>query len=112
VPVDVDQWGWSCGFYPGCDPGESSNGTGDSFEKARAEFEAAWQRLALKKAEAHFELWRRQRDATAWKYRMLDEKCRMPTQCTDGRPRCFCGVEITTGNMGRHIYEAHRGIGE
>src|ERR1700722_17944810 len=22
VPVDVDQWGWSCGFYPGSHPGE------------------------------------------------------------------------------------------
>jgi hypothetical protein len=24
VPVDVDQWGWSCGFYPGSHPGEQS----------------------------------------------------------------------------------------
>src|SRR5215470_4796052 len=21
VPFNVDQWGWSCGFYPGLDPG-------------------------------------------------------------------------------------------
>jgi hypothetical protein len=20
VPVDVDQWGWNCGFYPGTEP--------------------------------------------------------------------------------------------
>ena len=22
VPVDVDQWSWSCGFYPGLHPGQ------------------------------------------------------------------------------------------
>jgi hypothetical protein len=22
VPVDVDQWQWSCGFYPGLHPGQ------------------------------------------------------------------------------------------
>jgi hypothetical protein len=103
VPVDVDQW-----VYPGCDPGESFNGTGETFEQARAEFEEAWGRLLPKKTEAHFEMWRRQRDHTAWKYRMFDQKCQMPTQRTDGRSRCFC----TTGSIERHIQEKHRGIGD
>jgi hypothetical protein len=112
VPVDVDQWGWMCGFYPGCDPGETSDGTAETFEQARADFEEAWARLAPTKTEVHFELWRRQRDATAWKYRMWDEKCRMPTQRTDGRSQCFCGAEITTKTTDKHIHEAHRGIGD
>jgi hypothetical protein len=45
VPVSEPQWGWTCGFYPGCDPGKQTNGTADTFEKARAEFEEAWNRL-------------------------------------------------------------------
>ena len=27
VAFDKDQWGWSCGFYPGCDPGQHTNGS-------------------------------------------------------------------------------------
>ena len=34
-PVDVDQWGWSCGFYPGSEPGEYLDGTAASFDQAR-----------------------------------------------------------------------------
>jgi hypothetical protein len=37
-PVDVDQWEWGCGFYPGTEPGQDENGTA-------ADFEAAWRRL-------------------------------------------------------------------
>lgn len=36
VPKIVDQWGWTCGFYPGCDPGEQQHGIGATFEDARA----------------------------------------------------------------------------
>jgi hypothetical protein len=31
VPVDVDQWGWSCGFYPGLHPGQR-DGSATTFE--------------------------------------------------------------------------------
>ncbi|OMH99555.1 hypothetical protein BSN85_36495 [Bradyrhizobium brasilense] len=41
VPADADQWGWTCGFYPGCDP-EQTSGPAASFEDARAAFEIAW----------------------------------------------------------------------
>jgi hypothetical protein len=27
VPVDVDPWHWSCGFYPGLHPGQHRYGT-------------------------------------------------------------------------------------
>jgi hypothetical protein len=36
VSVDVDQWGWICGFYPGSEPGENLSGTGVTFDEARA----------------------------------------------------------------------------
>ena len=42
VPVDVDQWGWSCGFYPRSHRLEHHDGTAETFEQARADFEAAW----------------------------------------------------------------------
>ena len=112
VPVDRPQWGWSCGFYPGCDPGEQMHGTGETFEEAKAGFQAAWDRMRPTKTEAHFELWRYQRDFTAWKYRMWDEKCQMPTQRTKDRSRCFCGAEITNASVPKHVREAHRGIGD
>jgi hypothetical protein len=48
VPVDVDQWGWSCGFYPRSHRLEHHDGTAETFEQARADFEAVWQdRLAI-----------------------------------------------------------------
>jgi hypothetical protein len=33
VPVDVDPWHWSCGFYPGLHPGQHRYGTAISFEE-------------------------------------------------------------------------------
>ena len=35
-PVDVDQWEWSCGFYPGSRPGEHQYGTAETFERKPA----------------------------------------------------------------------------
>jgi hypothetical protein len=31
IPHDEDPWGWSCGFYPGSDPGECTSGTAETF---------------------------------------------------------------------------------
>jgi hypothetical protein len=45
VPVDVDQWQWSCGFYPGLHPGQHRHGTVATFAEARAGFEADWRSL-------------------------------------------------------------------
>ena len=42
IPLSEDPWGWACGFYPGCHPGECTNGTAATFDQARAEFEDAW----------------------------------------------------------------------
>jgi hypothetical protein len=54
-PHDTDQWEWSCGFYPGSEPGEISADTGATFEEARADFEAAWQVFLPKRTEADFQ---------------------------------------------------------
>jgi hypothetical protein len=45
APVDVDQWSWSCGFYPGLRSGQHRYGTAATFELARAGFEADWNAL-------------------------------------------------------------------
>jgi hypothetical protein len=45
VPVEVDQWGWSCGFYPGLDPAQYRSGSAQTFDQARVHFVAAWANL-------------------------------------------------------------------
>lgn len=110
VPTSADQWGWSLGFYPGTEPGTHSHGSAASFEQARADFEAAWQRLVPTLSEDNFERCRRSRDFHAWKYRMWDCGCRMPTQNEDGWSACFCGERIPVA-CNEHIHTVHRGIG-
>jgi hypothetical protein len=109
-PHDEDPWEWRCGFYPGCNPGEHTNGTAETFDQARADFEAAWMVFLSKRTEADFQEYRRQRALTAWKYKMWDTGCRMPTQETSGRSRCFCGETITLQNDFDHVYRTHMGI--
>ncbi|WP_316200936.1 MULTISPECIES: hypothetical protein [unclassified Bradyrhizobium] len=111
VPTDLPQWGWSCGFYPGCGPGQTTNGSASSFEEAKAAFEQAWQKLLPTLTEGDFEAWRKDRDFSAWKQRMWDEKCRLPTQNPNGISRCFCGETITNADYSRHIHTSHKGIG-
>jgi hypothetical protein len=57
VPVDVDQWGWSCGFYPG----QHCDGTTERFDLARAAFGEAWQKLLPNIPEGAFDEWRSDR---------------------------------------------------
>jgi hypothetical protein len=40
-PVDVDQWEWGCGFYPGLEAGQHRSGSAATFDQARADFEQA-----------------------------------------------------------------------
>lgn len=108
VPVDVDQWGWQCGFYPCSHHGRSEDGTAETFDHARADFEAAWANYLPNCTEADFEEYRRQEAWTAWKYAMHDAGLPMPTQLSSGRARCFCGAAIDVEGMGAHIQQAHR----
>jgi hypothetical protein len=70
VPVDVDQWGWSCGFYPRSHHLEHHDDTAETFEQARADFEAAWRDYLPGCTEADLTEYRRQRDWTAWRCAM------------------------------------------
>ncbi|WP_154073317.1 hypothetical protein [Bradyrhizobium erythrophlei] len=107
VPVDVDQWGWDCGFYPPSHHGLHVQGTAETFEQARADFEAAWKEYLPKCSRADFEEYRRSVAWTSWKYAMWDKGCRIPTQSTDGRSQCFCGETIDIAGTAGHVYAAH-----
>jgi hypothetical protein len=107
VPVDVDQWGWQCGFYPPSHHGRHIEGTAATFDQARADFEAAWRAYLPKCTEADFDEYRRQRAWTAWKYAMHDAGLPLPTQSTSGRARCFCGPDIDIKGTRAHVHAAH-----
>lgn len=72
IPRSGQAWGWICGFYPGCAPGEFRDGAAATFEQARADFEVAWQQFSAKRTEPDYQAWRDQRDWTAEKYRRFD----------------------------------------
>jgi hypothetical protein len=107
VPIDVDQWGWQCGFYPPSHHGQHFDGTAETFDQARAEFEAVWREYLPKCTEVDFEEYRRQEAWTAWKYAMHDAHLGLPTQFAEGRTRCFCGATIDIPGMTSHVYAPH-----
>lgn len=107
VPVDCDQWSWCVDFYPPSHRGIREDGTAPNFLDARAQFADSWTRVEPVVTDADFLEHRRERARTAWKYRMWDCGCRMPTQSGSGWSRCFCGVEIDVAGTTRHVYDAH-----
>jgi hypothetical protein len=106
VPVDVDQWGWTCGFHPVSHHFHLS-GTAATFDQAREAFASAWNRYLPKCTAEDFEANRYQRAATAWKYAMWDAGCKMPTQTVTGRTKCYCGVEIDNWTSIDHVRACH-----
>jgi hypothetical protein len=107
VPVDQDQWSWSCGFYPVSHRGDGAGGTAPMFEKARMDFETAWRALLPKLSEADFQAYRRRRAFVSWKYAMWENGCKLPTQLPGGQSRCFCGAPIDIPGTERHVFAAH-----
>jgi hypothetical protein len=113
-PVDVDQWSWQCGFYPGSRPDEYLDGTAATFDQARADFEKAWRRLSAQRTEADYQAWRDQRDWTARKYAMWERGEKMPSQHPNSLMRCPCGETFDSHCREHnlihvpHITTAHR----
>ena len=108
VPSSAPQWGWSCGFYPGVDPGKHQSGIAETFHDARVAFRAAWADLEATLTEADYEVWRRQRDWADWRDRMHALALPLPTQRSEGIARCFCGEVVTTRTLDAHVRTAHR----
>jgi hypothetical protein len=104
VPKSVEQWGWTCGFYP---RDRHVSGTAESFDQARADFERAWHDYLQRCTPDDFDAHRYQRAFTDWKHCMWDTGCRMPRQMPDGRSRCFCGETIDSATMNQHVFTTH-----
>jgi hypothetical protein len=103
-------WQWSCGFYPGCDKRtQQTSGSCATYDEAKAAFQEAWEQLKPQITPEMRDEWLYEQAWTAWKYAMREAHCKMPTQNTDGRSRCFCGTEITTDSMPDHVRTAHMG---
>jgi hypothetical protein len=79
-PANTDSWKWTCGFYPGSQPGEHRHGTGATFDQARADFEAAWRTFLASRTEADFQKWRHARDWHEKKYAMWAAGENLPSQ--------------------------------
>ena len=105
-PTGGDQWSWHCGFYPGSNPGDATNGIAVDFRAARAAFEGAWSVFLAKRTEADFLEHRRHLASDAWKRAMWAAGCQLSTE-TAGRVRCFCGAVIDVAGMDEHIYAFH-----
>jgi hypothetical protein len=105
VPGTVDQWGWSCGFWPASDRGIADAGTAVDFDKARLAFEQAWQTIQPRCTD--FARYRHQRAWNSWKRKMWATGSKLPTQSADGRSTCYCGASIDIAGMARHVTAAH-----
>ena len=106
-PDSTPSWHWACGFYPGSDPSEHARGIAKSFEQARGAFEIAWRHFLVKRTEADFEEYRRDRAFHAWKQGMWAAGLKLPTQAANGRAVCFCGAAIGLNDLDDHVYAVH-----
>jgi hypothetical protein len=94
VPVDVDPWQWSCGFYPGLHPGQHRYGTAPTFEEARAGFEADWKALLREIPEGAFEEYRQDRESRAEMRAIQACGEKLPSEVFSLIMRCVCGVRF------------------
>jgi hypothetical protein len=98
-PIDVDQWEWICGFYPGMGPGQHQDGTAETFEAARAGFEGAWQRILPTRTDADFQQWRDDREARAAMRAMRNRGELMPSQIPSSMMACPCGARFDSHRL-------------
>jgi hypothetical protein len=112
VPVEVDQWGWSCGFYPGLEPGQHCYGSAETFDLAREAFEDAWRQLQPNLPTRAFDEYRRDR---AWRADLEAKRARgekLWTQEPNSLMRCVCGIVFDSHKPAEsydhraHIYAA------
>jgi len=117
VPVDREQWQWSCGFYPGLHPGQHRNGTAASFEEARIRFEADWNALLPEISDGAFDEYQHEREHRAEIRAIRARGEKLPSEIPSSLMRCVCGVQFDSWKPDEsydhrgHIYAAQqRGI--
>ena len=103
VPVDVDQWGWSCGFYPGLHPGQHRHRTAEKFEQARVGFEADWRALRPEIPEGAFDEYRRDREFRVKLAAVHARGEKLPTQLPNSLMRCICGVTFDSHVLAHNL---------
>ncbi|OKO87559.1 hypothetical protein AC629_13460 [Bradyrhizobium sp. NAS80.1] len=112
VPVNVEQWGWSCGFYPGMEPGAKRSGTAGTFEAAREAFETTWSEMLPTISESALAEWRHDRD---WRAAMAAKRARgdkLDSDVQNTLMRCICGTvfdswkPVESYPHRQHIYAA------
>jgi hypothetical protein len=108
VPVDVDQWGWSYGFYPGLHPWQHRSGSAPTFDQVRADFEVAWATLLTEIPAGAFDEYRPDREIRV--VRANGEK--LSSEVPSSMMRCVCGVTfdshkpVESYDHRLHIYAA------
>ena len=107
VPLDVDQWHWSCGFYPG----HHRYGTAATFDEARAGFEANWKALLPEIPVYAFEEYQHDRESCADINTIRARGEKLPSQIPSSLMRCVCGVTChkpdESHDHRRHIYAVY-----
>jgi hypothetical protein len=112
VPVDVNQWGWSCGFYPGLYPGRRRSGSTATFDRARADFEIAWASLLAVIPAGALDEYRRDREVRAEIRAAHARGEKLPSEAPSSLMRCVCGVTFDSHKPAEsydhrlHIYAA------
>jgi hypothetical protein len=106
VPVDVDQWDWSLGFYPGLKPGQHRSGSAATFDQARAKFEAAWADLLPEIPVDAFDEYRRDRDFRAEITAVHARGEKLPTELPSSLMRCICGVTFDSRAPAQNLLHA------
>jgi hypothetical protein len=93
VPIDVDQWEWGCGFYPGTEPGEGSGGTG---RRLKTLAPALKRPGAPSRRRGQKPTSRRGATSATGRHGSMRCKAAASTQLASGCAKCFCGIEIIT----------------
>ena len=88
---------WHCGFYPGSNPGDATDGTATSFEAARARAHGPCSsRSAPRPIFSNIDATERPMLGNTW-----EARCKLPT-----KPRCFLWHRYPDRGY-KHIYTAH-----
>ena len=112
VPVGVDQWQWSCGFYPGLHPDQYRYGIAPTFAAARAGFEADWHQLLAEIPEGAFDEYRHDRKMRAEIRAKRSRGEKLDSEIPSSMMRCACGIKfdshVLAANLVHlpHIYAA------
>lgn len=94
APLHEPQWRWDCGFYPGIEPGQHQDGVAETFDEARIEFQAAWERLQGVMTADAFDRYREWRKCDQRRWQRIREGWKPPEW--DGSMTCACGARFNS----------------